>query len=209
MESKVIEDVVVLCATIVLNAIALRKITKTTPSCRVNPYLKERQNKGRFAKDFQDMLNNVPVFKENFHMSPESFAEIFQIVEPFLREKKNTRPSDKISALEKFAVVMEYLASGTIQRHVAAVYRISKQHFGTILDEVCCAISKGLESEIPVLDEPKFITIANEFNAFWNLPNCVRAIDGKHIGIKCPSNAGSMFYNYKLQTKNGEAEVVF
>jgi hypothetical protein len=42
-----------------------------------------------------------------------------------------------------------------------------------------------------------YFAASNEFYLEWNFTNCVGSIDGKHIQLKCPSNSGSMYYNYK------------
>jgi hypothetical protein len=50
------------------------------------------------------------------------------------------------------------------------------------------------------LEEPnqeKWNDIAAGFKNNKHFPNCIGAVDGKHIRIKKPNNAGSLFYNYK------------
>ena len=47
----------------------------------------------------------------------------------------------------------------------------------------------------PTLDNWK--QIEYRFSTRWNFPNCVGAIDGKHVMIKAPPNSSSLFHNYK------------
>lgn len=68
----------------------------------------------------------------------------------------------------------------------------------SIVKEVCEAIWFCLvESTIPKLCTKKWLEIAAGFEKNAKFPNCIGAIDGKHIRTKQPPNSGSMYYNYK------------
>ena len=49
------------------------------------------------------------------------------------------------------------------------------------------------------LPEPKYrdwIRITDGFYSRWNFPNCLGALDGKHM-MQAPPKSGSHFFNYK------------
>ncbi|XP_058625890.1 uncharacterized protein LOC131536781 [Onychostoma macrolepis] len=50
---------------------------------------------------------------------------------------------------------------------------------------------------MPMPQEEDWQTIAQDFSVQWNFPNCLGAIDGKHVVIQAPPKSGSLFYNYK------------
>ena len=43
----------------------------------------------------------------------------------------------------------------------------------------------------------KWLSVAKEFEEKWQLPNCVGAIDGKHVPLINPFNSDSTYFNYK------------
>lgn len=45
--------------------------------------------------------------------------------------------------------------------------------------------------------ESEWLEVATGFNDKWNFPNCIGAVDGKHVVMNAPPNSGSIFYNYK------------
>lgn len=50
---------------------------------------------------------------------------------------------------------------------------------------------------MPVPTEELWRNTARRFQEKWNFPNCIAALDGKHVVIQAPANSGSYFYNYK------------
>jgi len=69
---------------------------------------------------------------------------------------------------------------------------------GKIVDQVCDVLWSKLSSKhLTVPDHDRFLDIAVKFQERWNFPNVIGCIDGKHIHIKCPTKAGSLFDNYK------------
>lgn len=64
--------------------------------------------------------------------------------------------------------------------------------------EVCDAIIKNLLQEcIPTPGREQWEKNIEKFWNKWNFPNCVGAIDGKHVIILAPPNSGSLYFNYK------------
>lgn len=45
--------------------------------------------------------------------------------------------------------------------------------------------------------ENEWMTVSQEFLSQWNFPNCIGAVDGKHVVMTAPANSGSIYYNYK------------
>ena len=46
-------------------------------------------------------------------------------------------------------------------------------------------------------NEADWKRIEQQFATCWNFPNCIGALDGKHIVITAPFKSGSLFHNYK------------
>ena len=91
-----------------------------------------------------------------------------------------------------------FLASGDSYWGLATRFRMSPAIMSKIVPEVCDAIWEALyETEMPPPDQVKWQQIENGFAKRWNFPNCVGAIDGKHVIIQNPAKGGSLWHNYK------------
>jgi len=89
------------------------------------------------------------------------------------------------------------MATGESFRSLAFSYRISQSYITRIIRLVLKYLGIRLTHILlspPTKDGLKII--AENFWKRWNFPNCVGAIDGKHIRIFAPGKSSSLFFNY-------------
>ncbi|KAG5872989.1 hypothetical protein JTB14_025355 [Gonioctena quinquepunctata] len=46
-------------------------------------------------------------------------------------------------------------------------------------------------------NEKEWDDVAKRLYSKWNYPNCIGALDGKHVVLQAPANSGSLYYDYK------------
>lgn len=87
------------------------------------------------------------------------------------------------------------MATGDSFKTISFSYRLGHTTVYRILTESCKSIVTNLMSEVmPQPTEERWKQIANDFWTNWNFPNCIGALDGKHVTIQAPPNTDSNFF---------------
>jgi hypothetical protein len=95
-------------------------------------------------------------------------------------------------------VFFRYLTKGELFASLGYYFGVGKNTVQGIVRECGKAIWKVLHLiYITVPTSEEWLRIADEFNEICKMPNCIGSRDRKHFLIKCPLNAGSLYFNYK------------
>lgn len=175
------------------------KQKKRKHSVWVRKILTERSWKGEYHHLVKELkLHDHEFFYKQFRMSPTRYEELLQLVSLVIQ--KSSLKREAISPSERLCITLRFLCSGDSNVTIACSYRVGIATVGKIVKETCVAIwEKLLENnyiKAPNTVE-EWLKVANRFESDWNFPNCVGAIDGKHILIQAPPRSGSSYFNYK------------
>ncbi|XP_049306596.1 putative nuclease HARBI1 [Bactrocera dorsalis] len=170
------------------------KNKKRTRRYKIRPINQNWGVSGYQIKTFLVMKNREPeqLFLHT-RMPPDVYNLLLNLISKSLK-----KPRQRIGPEERLSLVLLYLSQGVSVQSIAWSYKLGKSTVREIILETCEVIWQLL-SPIYVSEptESQYKDIAKDFYNMWNIPNCVGAIDGKHVAIKCPANSNSMFYNYK------------
>uniref|UniRef100_A0A667WJE6 DDE Tnp4 domain-containing protein n=1 Tax=Myripristis murdjan TaxID=586833 RepID=A0A667WJE6_9TELE len=162
----------------------------------VHEILTARQRLGEYNL-VQELQFHDDRFQVYFRLSREQFDTLLRRVGPSL-ERVTTNFRQPISPSERLAICLRYLATGDSYTTIASSYRVGISTVAGIIPDVCRVIWESLREEfLPVPKAADWREIAQGFHDRWNFPNCLGALDGKHIVIQAPANSGSQFFNYK------------
>ncbi|XP_077972394.1 uncharacterized protein LOC144427295 isoform X1 [Styela clava] len=116
-----------------------------------------------------------------FQMQKYQFEYLLDKVESII-SKKVTFWRSAIQAKRRLILTIRYLATGASQLDLSFSFRIGHSTVRTILRETMSALWKALVNEVmPPHTPKKWLEIAEEFNFRWQCPNCIGALDGKHV----------------------------
>lgn len=154
--------------------------------------------------DWTNLLRTLRIedeesFVQYMRMPPGMFDEILARVTPQLTKQTTNFNQKPLEPGLKLALTLRHLATGDNYPTMAYAYRVSRHTVTKIIPEVCEAIFNAYADEVlePPDDAGDWLEIEEGFRTKWNLPNCVGAIDGKHIAIRKPHKSGTLYHNYK------------
>ena len=156
----------------------------------VRPWILRRPLLGHYEGLMAELSReDVPAFTNFVRMEPAMFQELLECLTPRIAKKdtwyrRSLPPGLKV---------------GDGYPSLMYAFRVAKSTISGIVRDVCQAIVEEYAQEViacPTTPE-EWMTIADQFALRWNFYNCLGALDGKHIAIKCPKGGGSMYFNYK------------
>ncbi|XP_055030232.2 uncharacterized protein [Misgurnus anguillicaudatus] len=164
----------------------------------VHPILQQREEQGELQRLIQELKLYHDRFHRYFRMSVGQFESLLTLVAPLLI-KSRTNYRKPIDPEQRLAVCLRFLGTGDSYRTIASSFHLGISTVAGIVAQTCKAIWDCLRDEhMPVPTEDKWRSTANRFYERWNFPNCLGAMNGKHIVIQVPANSGSQSLNGTL-----------
>ena len=162
----------------------------------MRPLYERRATRGQFLTLVRELNLDDEQHVNYFRMTRSRFNDLLRRVGPLITHPRTHR--HPLEPAERLAITLRLLASGDSQASMSFNYRVSRASISLIFRETCKELWEVLKTEfVAPPTEDAFASIAQDFWELWHFPNCLGAIDGKHVAIVAPPKSGSLYHNYK------------
>ena len=169
------------------------------PTTWARQWLIRRTLYGQYEQLIQELhREDARGYKNFIRITPEFFGEMVERITPAV-EKHDTNMRPALPVGLKLAVTLRYIATGNSYHSLQYAFRVSVPAISKFVPEVLQALIQAYQDEFlkcPRTPE-EWKVVADGFAHRWNYHNCIGALDGKHVALTKPRNAGSLFFNYK------------
>ncbi|XP_044160431.1 protein ALP1-like [Bufo gargarizans] len=163
----------------------------------VHPITSARIRRGVFETLFPELRNYPDKFFNYLRMTVESFDDLLQRVSPHI-QRQDTTFRRCVSPAERLLLTIRFLASEESFSSLHFQFRLGISTVSIIVKETCRVLWDQLHDKfIPHPTRQHWSEIAEKYWDICQFPNCIGAVDGKHIRIITPQGTGSEFHNYK------------
>ncbi|XP_066444802.1 uncharacterized protein [Eleutherodactylus coqui] len=159
----------------------------------VHPLLSESGTKGHFASLFQDLKNHPEKFVQFCRLPMEAFERLLELVRRDITYE-DTQMREAITAEERLLITLRFLATGESYASLHLQFRVVKSTIIKIVRCTCSIIWQKLQPIVmPSPSEETWHRVAAGFLTVAKFPNCLGAVDGKHVHVLQPAHSGSKF----------------
>ncbi|XP_073446473.1 uncharacterized protein [Dendrobates tinctorius] len=163
----------------------------------IHPIVELRESRGAYHTLYSELQTNPEKFMDYTRMSQQIFMYLLGHVQDAIR-RQDTQLRRAIPPEERLLVTLRFLATGETLSSLHFQYRLGISTLFGIVVDTCRALCNVLCPEfMPLPTVEKWIENAERFWTVCNYPNCLSAVDGKHIRIIKPKRTGSQYYNDK------------
>ncbi|XP_068126508.1 uncharacterized protein [Hyperolius riggenbachi] len=163
----------------------------------VHPILQQRRRKGQFWTLYRDLRQHPDKFFGYTRMSVGSFDCLLSKLKDAL-QRQDTNYRRAITPTERLLITLRFLATGHSYAALHYQFLMGRSTIRYLVLDTCKLIWKTLQPEfMPPPDLPMWEANIQHFWEKHQFPNCLGAVDGKHVRIVMPAATGSVYYNYK------------
>ncbi|KAM3936050.1 uncharacterized protein RB166_003143 [Leptodactylus fuscus] len=163
----------------------------------VHPINYVRPWRGFFAELYHELRHDPAKFAEFVRMPPEAFDVLVEHMGPHLLHQ-DTNMRKALSPTERLVITLRFLATGESFASLHLQFRVGQSTISGIVRSTCHLIWQHLQPiAMPSPTQENWLQAAAGFQSVANFPNCIGAVDGKHVRVQKPPHSGSLYFNYK------------